>query len=105
MKAIVIIINGKEYPCYATMGAFRRYERISGKRHTELDPGSVTDLTDLLWACTAAACAREGVEFTHTADELADNITPDQLAQWYGAMTEGADEDSAEGEKKSPLNS
>ena len=50
MKQLIVVIDGKEYPCYSTVGAFRRFELIMGKKHTELDANSVLDLSTLLWA-------------------------------------------------------
>lgn len=106
MKELKIIIDGKEHPCYSTVGAFRRFEKSTGKKYTELDPESMTDLSELLWACTKAACAREKVAFDYSADDFADNITAEQLTAWYRSLRDGDGGDAdGDGEKKSPLTS
>lgn len=81
-KKNTIRICGKDYPCHMTMGAFRRFERESGKSYTQIDPNSVTDATTLLWAAVKSACNAEGVPFDMSADDLADVVSQEDLNAW-----------------------
>lgn len=93
-----IEVDGVKYPCSQTMGALLRFAETTGKEVTELNPESVTELCTYLWCCVKSACEREGEEFNLTLMEFADRLTPEEMAEWNKALTEGAEDQ--EGSKK-----
>lgn len=99
-RKLVIEIDGKNYPCYQTMGALMLLERETGKRAEQCD--TLSDQCVFLWACCKSACRREGVEFDYTVEDFADNITPDDLLAWANAQSLAASAEGAEngGSKK-----
>lgn len=100
MKKIEIIIDGKAYPCRQTMGAMLRFKKETGKEVTEIND-NISDMCAYLYCCTASACKKDGVEFNWSLMDFADSLTPDDLAQWTGAVNSTADQAPAEdGEKK-----
>lgn len=73
MKAdLEVIINGETYPCRVTMGAFRRFKKLTGREATELDMNSLSDVADFVWCCTASACKADGIEFKYDAESFCD---------------------------------
>lgn len=72
-----IIIKGKEYPCYMTMGAILRFRREAG--YDVKDAKDVADQVILLWCVVKAACAAEGVPFDMSLEDFADNLNPESL--------------------------
>lgn len=102
MKKIEINVNGEAFPCSPTMGAMLRFKRETGKEITEIDPGSFTDLCTYLWCCVVSASKRDGKEFDMSLMDFADNVTPDDMADWNMAISGVSDAtEDAEGEKKS----
>lgn len=101
MKRIEITINGEAYPCSPTMGAMLRFKQETGREITEIDPTSFTDLCTYLYCCIASAAKREGKPFDLSLMEFADNLTPEDMAEWNEAITtEAKPSDDAPGEKK-----
>lgn len=101
MKRIEITINGTAYPCSPTMGAMLRFKQETGREITELDPSSFSDLCTYLWCCVASAAKREGKPFDMSLMDFADNLTPEDMAEWNKAIAEdAAPGDGADGEKK-----
>lgn len=101
MKRIEITINGTAYPCSPTMGAMLRFKQETGREITEIDPTSFTDLCTYLWCCVASAAKREGKPFDMPLMEFADNLTPEDMAEWNTAIVADAEAgDDAPGEKK-----
>lgn len=102
MKKIEINVNGVAFPCSPTMGAMLRFKRETGKEITEIDPGSFTDLCTYLWCCVVSASKREGKDFDMSLMDFADNVTPDDMADWNMAISGASDAtEDKEGEKKS----
>lgn len=88
MSAMLTIklTNGKRLPCYTTMGALRRFKRLTGQ-----DPATCafddTDTTlTFLYCMTSAACSAEGVPLDMTEEEFADRLTPQAVADYFAAM-------------------
>lgn len=89
-KKNTVRIGGKDYPCRFSMGAFRRFERESGKSYRNIDPESAEDVTTLLWAAVKSACNADGVSFDLSADDLADLLTPEEVSAWAESVQEAA---------------
>lgn len=108
--SVTVVVDGKEYPCYPTMGAMLRFKQQTGREITEMDPASFSDLCTYLHCCVASASRREGKEFDMSLMDFADALTPDQMTQWQRSAFStqedaeaGADADGDE--KKSPQES
>lgn len=103
MKKSYIIIEGKEYPCYVTMGAFLEFRKETGKEATEdLALTAISDMLAWLWAVVKSASRREKVEFPMSLDEFADSITPSELPDILKAIEPDAEEapDKEDSKKK-----
>lgn len=98
MKRIEIIVNGKAYPCSPTAGAMLRFKEQTGREVTEIDSSSFTDLLTYLWCCVVAASKREGIDFGMSLMDFADNLTPDDMAEWSQLISEPST--PADGSKK-----
>lgn len=96
-KQIMIEIDGKEYPCYITMGAYMLLEQQTGKPATQCT--SLTDQITFLWACCKSACGREHIEFGYTLQDFADNLTPEDMAAWQAVQPDADAEEGTEGKK------
>lgn len=79
-RKLTIEIDGKDYPCYQTMGALMLLERETGKSADKCT--TLSDQCIFLWACCKSASRREGIDFPYTIEDFADNITPEDLATW-----------------------
>ena len=86
MAQLIVIVDGKEYPCRPTMGAMLRFKRETGREVTDID-GSLEDLTTYLWCCVCSACRREGKEFNMSLMDFADHMDPEDLQQWAQPST------------------
>lgn len=91
-----ITINGKQYPCRVTMGAMLRFKRETGHDASQLDERDVSDLITFLWCCMASASKADGVEFSLSLMDFADQLEPDTLTGFYTSMGEGATAGDAE---------
>lgn len=99
MKRIEIIVNDKAYPCSPTAGAMLRFKEQTGREVTEIDSSSFTDLLTYLWCCVVAASKREDIDFGMSLMDFADNLTPEDMADWSQLIAEPT-ATSAEGSKK-----
>lgn len=91
-KKINIEIDGKEYPCAISMGAFDDYFEATGKEPEE--KMSTREAGVWLWACTKSACERAGVEFPFERKAFLNSVTPDVLVAWANATQESVEKDS-----------
>ena len=104
MNKAFVKIDGKEYPCYVTMGAFLEFKKETGKEATE--PEALSGMTDMiawLWATVKSASRREKKDFPLTLEEFADAITPDELPEILKAINpeeEAAETSDGGGSKK-----
>jgi len=97
---IEISINGKKYPCRATMGAMLRFHQETGREVTDIKQGSLSDLCVYLWCCVQSACKAEGKDFDMSLMDFADSIRPEDMNDWAQAVTEPS-QGAAGDEKKS----
>ena len=92
---ITVNVDGKEYPCYFTMGAAIAFKDITGRDTTEMTDG-LSDFAVYLYACCQSACRREKMEFPFDdAQTFADGIDMKELARLSEALLGTPD-----GEKK-----
>lgn len=85
-----ITVCGKQYPCYVTMGAMRRYKIETGEDVSAMG-NDVANMATFLYCCVKSACNAEGVEFDMDIDRFCDCITPEQMNEFAQAMTDGAE--------------
>lgn len=102
MKRLEIRINNEAYPCRPTMGAMLRFKQETGREVTEINPASFSDLCTYLWCCITSASKREGKKFDMSLMDFADSLTPEDMAEWTGALQEQASgkEEATTEEKK-----
>lgn len=100
MKQIEIIVNGEAFPCEPTMGAMLRFRQETGKEITDIDPKSLTDLCTYIYCCVVSAAKRHDKKFDMSLMEFADNLSPDDLAQWSAMMAEQKEENPGGKNKK-----
>ena len=96
-----ITINGNEYPCRQTRGAFLRFKRETGREATDIKQ-ELTDVLTFIYCCAASACDADHVEFNYTLMQFADLITPDMVNEWTAQMQAEAEANVANEQKKSP---
>lgn len=99
MAKVEITVNGTVYPCRQTMGAMLRFKRETGRDVSKMDPSDLADLTTFLWCCAASESKHEGLDFSLSLEDFADAITPDDVAAWAAASSDGS-AGKAEGEEK-----
>ncbi|MBO6249027.1 MAG: hypothetical protein J6N54_09470 [Bacteroidales bacterium] len=95
-----IIIDGKEYPCRPTMGAFRRFKAITGYDISKADPEDVADNVVFCYCCIASACAADKVPFELDVDQFADMMDQEALNAFIAGQAADAAEIQPEGSKK-----
>ena len=95
--------DAQTLPCYPTMGAMLRFQRLTGREVTEINPGSLSDLCTYLYCCVVSASRREGKELNMELMDFADSITPEAMQRWQQQLEAGAADEAAPtpAEKKS----
>jgi len=99
MAKVEITINGKAYPCRATMGAMLRFKRETGKEVTEIKETSFSDMAIYLWCCITSACKHDGIDFDMSMMDFADSISPEDVIAW-SQVANGDATEPVDGEKK-----
>ena len=95
-----IEINGKVFPCRVTMGALLRFKRETGRDVSQTGQNDVEALITLLWCCVVSASKADGVEFSMTLLDFADQLSPDTLTRWYEKMEKDLSTGAGTTEKK-----
>lgn len=101
MAKIEVTINGTAYPCRPTMGAALRFKKETGKEITEINGGSLSDVCTYLYCCVVSACAADNVKFDMSLMDFADALNPEDLGAWTAQIQPAANDNAADGEKKS----
>lgn len=97
----VVVVDGKTYPCDLTMGALLRYKREEGEEIHEIEEGEVCKMMTLMWCCVKSSCSRDKVNFDMSLEEFADNVNPQDVADWAGiALFNKADDEAGDGEEE-----
>lgn len=94
-----ITADGRQLPCYPTMGAMLRFKRHTGKEVQTIDAADTEQLFLFLYCCVQSACAREGVDFQMDEMQFADTLTPQEMQRWAENLTAAPDDQA---EKKAP---
>ncbi len=93
-KKKVIVINGKEYPCFRTLAANFDFKDVTDKEVSKIDTESITELIAYMWATIKGACARMGVEFPYKSPrELSVFLDDNSIAEWSALMNDQEQDD------------
>lgn len=98
-KTTEIRIGEAIYPFRMTMGAMVRFSRMTGRDVSEMKPNSISDLSALLYACVASACAADGVDFPYNYDQFCDLVDADRMSEMAASVQ--TSEGEGDGGKKS----
>lgn len=93
---IMIMVDGKDYPCYPTMGACLRFADRTGKEVAEIKGWQTSLMCVYLWCCVKSASEREKMDFPYDCQEFCDNVPLDQLHAWTASISEETDAEDAE---------
>ena len=78
-----------------TMGAMRRFRRMTGKEVSDIG-SDLSEVGTLMYCCTASACHADGVEFPYDEEIFCDHIDGEQ----GGAFAERRGAGNAEAKRK-----
>lgn len=95
-KPIIITVDGKDYPCYPTMGACLRFTDRTGKEVAEIKGWQTSLMCVYLWCCVKSASEREKKDFPYECQEFCDNVPLEQLQSWMATISEEVSEEDAE---------
>lgn len=80
-RRLTVNVDGKDFPCYFTMGAAVIFKDITGRDTTEMDDG-LSDLAVYLYACCKSASRREKTDFPfEDVQDFADGIDIGEVAR------------------------
>lgn len=98
-QILTIKSGGKEYPCFPTMGALLRYERMTGKKYTDSE-GSVSEAVIRLYCNVCSACESMGQEKPQDLQAFADGIAPEDFSAWaLSQIPDKQETDEGDGKK------
>lgn len=80
----MIKIQGRTLPCRASMGAMRRFKRLTGHEVSAIDSGDIDESVTFVYCCVASACHADGVEFDMDIDMFADCLMPEDISEFFG---------------------
>lgn len=95
-----ITVNGVEYPCYPTMGAFLRFKTETGLDISEVKNMDTSTSFILLYCCLVSACKAEGKIFELSLMEFADSVSVEQMTEWTQVMNASEEDKGVEETKK-----
>lgn len=98
MGKVTVMVNGIDYPCRVTMGAFLRFKGAMGKDVSKMDPSDLSELVTFMWCCVASACAADNLDFPLTLMEFADALSDMDMQTFY--RDAGFEDSGGEGKKK-----
>lgn len=98
---MTIRVGGKDYAARFTMGAFVRFEEMTGRDAQSVDGRNIADLTRLMFCAVQSAANADGRECDLTFLDFADQLDPTAVQQWNAANAEqGAEHAEHGGAKK-----
>ena len=83
-----IRLQGRDIPCYVTMGALVRFKEETGQDAAYVHDMGVEGSLVLLWCCVKSACVREGVPFDMDKQTFFDNLTEEDISGVFLEETE-----------------
>ena len=98
MEKRKIEIDGREYPCYSTMGAMLRYRQTTGNEADTIR--GLSEMLTYLWCCVASASKREGASFEMSLLDFADAVSVADVQSWVDSLSENVSGDADSSGKK-----
>ena len=101
IRKITITAGGREYPCYATMGAAVQFRQETGRDIEDMH--GTSDFAIYIYCCAVSACRREHIDFKLSLQEFCDAVLIDDLNRLNTAMSaaySGAEAADGDGGKK-----
>lgn len=97
-----ITIAGKVYPLRATMRAWRKFEKETGVKVTQVDSTDITLIPELIFYFVQEGCIAQGMKFTMEVDEWLGEIEVTDLPVLVEVMAAvmGGSEDKKKVKKK-----
>ena len=97
-----IIIAGVTYPMRASMRAWRKFEKTTGVKVTEVDTSDITLIPELIFYFVEEGCEHNGMRFTMDVDKWLSKIEVSDLPLLVEAMSEvmGGKQDKKKKAKK-----
>lgn len=99
-RKITISVDGKEYPCYATMGAAVQFRQETGRDIEDMH--GTADFAVYIYCCAKSASRREHVDFNYSVQDFCDAVLIDDLNKLSADMNAAAGNsgNDSDGEKK-----
>lgn len=79
-----IKIQGRTLPCRASMGAMRRFKRLTGHEVSAIKSDDIDESVTFVYCCVAAACNADGVALDMDLDMFADCLMPEDISAFFG---------------------
>lgn len=83
-----ITIQGRSLPVRVTMGALLRFKHATGKEAQDLG-GDMEETLTFMHCCLASACKADGIPFEMDVQEMADQLTPDDVNAFAASLSGG----------------
>ena len=83
---MTITLNNKTYPVKATMLAWRKFERATGTKVTEVDASDITLIPELVYYFVQEGCRSQGMKFSLGVEEFLGLIEVNDLPQLVEVM-------------------
>lgn len=98
---ITIQLDGKDYPCYETMGGNVLFEEATGAnmlKGVNFDTINARELCTFFWARCKGACKREKIEFPYDLEAFIDAVEEGDLLAAINAMVSPLAEATTDGD-------
>lgn len=91
-----VLINGVEYPCRQTMGAFVRFRQMFEKETHEADMTNSAEICGFVYCVIASACNADKVEFPYDYMGFVDAISREDFDKIVADMFSKQEEKKTE---------
>ena len=78
-----LTVGSEKYPCRITTGAMIRFKNQFGRDISAIDSEDIEQSTFFVYACVKSSCKRDGVDFDMSFEDFADNLLPEDLAEFF----------------------
>lgn len=88
---ITICVNGKDYPCYPTMGAAVGFNDLTGRDIEDMK--GTSDFSKYIYCCARSASRREQVKFDMSLEDFCDGVLIEDLNKLQSASSKSEADD------------
>jgi len=99
---MTITLDNKTYPVKATMRAWRKFEKATGTKVTEVDASDITLIPELVYYFVQDGCKAQGMDFSLSVEEFLGLIEVGDLPQLVEVMADAMG-GNADDEKKTTV--